>query len=89
MQFILGDVGNLPPGLGQFGCVLVLNFICGMEEPMKLFKVLPELVVPGGILVIMDHYSYCEKVRIPCYCWILWESAGDSVEFVIFNFDVE
>lgn len=58
---MVGDGCNLPVELGQFGCVLAGNLICRLPDPIKFFKRLPSLVVPGGIVVITSPYTWLEE----------------------------
>ena len=59
VSFTVGDACNLPE-VGRFGCVFAGNLICRLPEPMKFYSRLPELVVPGGILVITSPYTWLE-----------------------------
>ncbi|XP_060690286.1 uncharacterized protein LOC132821619 [Hemiscyllium ocellatum] len=59
--FRQGDACNLPSDLGSFGCVLAGNLICRLPDPFAFFHRLPELVAPGGILVITSPYTWLEE----------------------------
>ena len=60
VSFMVGDACQLPD-LGQFGCVLAANLICRLPEPTKFFQQLPDMIVPGGILVITSPYTWLEQ----------------------------
>ena len=60
MQFTVGDACDMP-ALGRFGCILAANVICRLPDPMKFFVRLPDMVVPGGILVIISPYTWLEE----------------------------
>ena len=55
---MVGNTCDLPPHIGQFGCVFGGNMICRLPDPMKFLKRLPDLLVPGGILVITSTYTW-------------------------------
>ena len=59
VSFTVGDACNLPD-VGRFGCVFAGNLICRLPDPMKFYSRLPELVVPGGILVITSPYTWLD-----------------------------
>ncbi|XP_020368585.2 uncharacterized protein LOC109913482 [Rhincodon typus] len=59
--FRQGDACNLSSDLGSFGCVLAANLICRLPDPFAFFHRLPELVAPGGILVITSPYTWLEE----------------------------
>ena len=60
VSFMVGDACQLP-NLGQFDCVLAANLICRLLDPMKFFQRLPDMIVPGGILVITSPYTWLEQ----------------------------
>ena len=66
VQFTQGDACNLPE-LGQFGCVLAANLITRIPEPMKFLSKMPDIIVPGGILVIASHYVWDEAASPKVY----------------------
>ncbi len=52
VQFEVGDAMDLRADLGSFDRVHAANLICRLPEPLKLIERLPDLVVPGGELVL-------------------------------------
>ncbi len=58
---MVGDACTLPRDLGQFGLVFGGNLICRLPEPLAFFSRLPDLVVPGGLLVLTSPYTWLES----------------------------
>ncbi|XP_038074631.1 uncharacterized protein LOC119742594 [Patiria miniata] len=52
VQFQQGDACSLPLDLGQFGCVVAANLTCRLQNPYDFLNRLPNLVAPGGILML-------------------------------------
>lgn len=67
MQFVEGDAGNLP-NLGQFGCVFIGNALHHLPNPKAFLDQVPDIIVPGGILVIADFYIWTEE-HLPKVGW--------------------
>ena len=75
--FEQGDAQNLRDDLGQFEVVLACNLICRLAEPTRLLKRLPDLVKPGGQLVITTPFTWLETYT-PAAHWLGTHHAGDS-----------
>jgi putative 4-mercaptohistidine N1-methyltranferase len=59
LRFIAGDALRIPKKLGTFDLVLAANLIDRLPEPARfLKKVLPQLVRPGGILLLTSPYTW-------------------------------
>lgn len=59
LRFIPGDALRIPKNLGTFDLVLAANLIDRLPEPARfLKKVLPQLVRPGGTLLLTSPYTW-------------------------------
>lgn len=67
--FEQGDAQNLPSSLGSFDCVLAANLLCRLACPADFLKRLPELVVPGGQLLVTTPNTWLESFTAREY-WI-------------------
>jgi putative 4-mercaptohistidine N1-methyltranferase len=57
--FQVGDALRLPKKLGTFDLVLAANLIDRLPEPQRfLKKVLPQLVQPGGTVLLTSPYTW-------------------------------
>ena len=67
---------NLPTDLASFDVVLAANLLCRLPEPSRLLKRLPDLVAPGGQLLLATPFSWLEEFT-PREHWLggLQESA--------------
>lgn len=61
VSFEQGDAMNLRDDLGAFDLVHAANLLCRLPEPMKFLNRLPELVRPGGRLVIATPATWIEE----------------------------
>lgn len=61
LAFQQGDAMNLPADLGSFDRVHAANLICRLPEPRRLLDRLPELVTPGGELVLATPCTWLEE----------------------------
>lgn len=52
LRFLQGDAMHLPDEFGLFDRVHAANLLCRLPEPKRLLDRLPELVKPGGELVL-------------------------------------
>ncbi len=76
VAFEQGDAQRLRADLGRFDVVIVCNLICRLPEPMRLLQRLPELVKPGGQLLITTPFTWLEAYT-PSENW-LGDGAQDS-----------
>jgi putative 4-mercaptohistidine N1-methyltranferase len=61
LRFMQGDAMTLPEDLGTFDRVHAANLLCRLTDPMKLLNRLPELVRPGGELVLATPCTWLEE----------------------------
>lgn len=61
LRFLQGDAMNLPAGLGVFDRVHAANLLCRLPQPIKLLDRLPDLVRPGGELVLATPCTWLEE----------------------------
>jgi putative 4-mercaptohistidine N1-methyltranferase len=67
--FEQGDAQNLRASLGSFDCVLAANLLCRLGRPMDFLNRLPDLVNPGGQLIITTPNTWLESFTAREY-WI-------------------
>lgn len=60
-RFLEGDAMNLPADLGSFDRVHAANLICRLPDPEKLLQRLPDLVRPGGYLVLATPCTWLDE----------------------------
>lgn len=77
VSFEVGDAQNLRPDLGSFDVVIACNLICRLSRPMALLERLPELVKPGGTLVITTPFSWLEEFT-PAEHWLGGQETGED-----------
>ena len=65
VSFAEGDAMRLPEDLGSFDRVHAANLICRLPEPLKLLRRLPELVKPGGELVLATPATWLAEFTPP------------------------
>jgi putative 4-mercaptohistidine N1-methyltranferase len=58
VKFAAGDATNLPPDLGRFDVILMANLIDRVATPQKCLEQLPDLLRPGGQLIITSPYTW-------------------------------
>jgi putative 4-mercaptohistidine N1-methyltranferase len=61
VRFEQGDACTLRADLGKFDCVLLANLIDRLPDPARCLARLPELVAPGGALIITSPYTWLEE----------------------------
>jgi len=61
VSFEQGDACALRPDLGKFDLVLMANLIDRLPDPAKCLQQLPDLVHPGGWLIITSPYTWLEE----------------------------
>ncbi len=61
VRFARGDACNLSHAIGQFDFVLMANLIDRLPDPAQCLARLPEIVNPGGWLVITSPYTWLEE----------------------------
>jgi len=61
IHFEQGDAMCLPADLGSFDVVHAANLLCRLGEPQLLLNRLPELVKPGGQLLLTTPCTWLEE----------------------------
>ncbi len=69
VTFEQGDAMDLRKDLGSFDIVLAANLLCRLTEPLKLLNRLPELVNPGGTLILCTPCTWLEEFT-PSANWL-------------------
>ena len=59
--FEQGDAQDLRGDLGSFDCVLAANLLCRLARPADFLQRLPELLNPGGQLIITTPNTWLES----------------------------
>ena len=60
IEFRVGDAMNLPVEWSNFDVVHAANLICRLPEPRRFLDRLPDLVAPGGTLLLCTPWSWLE-----------------------------
>lgn len=61
IRFEVGDATNLPLDLGSFDVVFAGNLICRLPAPLRFLNRLPDLVKPGGQLLLTTPLTWLEE----------------------------
>jgi putative 4-mercaptohistidine N1-methyltranferase len=61
VAFHCGDAQALPPDLGAFDVVLMANLVDRLSDPRRCLERLPDLVKPGGQLIITTPCTWLEE----------------------------
>jgi putative 4-mercaptohistidine N1-methyltranferase len=70
VRFIVGDACELSSELGQFGMIVIINTLHHTPDPMKFLGDLKNLLVAGGIFVLVETYSWHEMLDLPKDRWL-------------------
>jgi len=65
VSFLRGDAMALPAEIGAFDRVHAANLICRLTNPVRLLDRFPELVNPGGELVLATPCTWLESFTAP------------------------
>ena len=65
IRFEVGDAMALRDDLGSFEIVHAANLICRLPDPEQLLRRLPDLVAPGGILVLTTPCTWLGEFTPP------------------------
>ncbi|MEI8313107.1 MAG: putative 4-mercaptohistidine N1-methyltransferase [Verrucomicrobiota bacterium] len=80
VSFETGDATALREDIGRFDIVLAANLLCRLPEPAKFLGLLPDLVSPGGQLLLGTPFSWLPEYTAPDH-WIGGrDAAGPSWE---------
>lgn len=89
LTFDIGDACNLPEDLGRFQLVHAANLLCRLPKPLDFLKRIPEMISPGGQLILTTPFTWLEEFTSIQN----WLEDGDSVSAlknILFqNFDLE
>ncbi len=78
--FFTADACRLPDDLGDFDVVHAANLLCRLPDPGALIENLPELVRPGGQLILATPFTWMEEFT-PRDKWLGGRLSGqDSTE---------
>src|SRR5690606_2861886 len=79
VSFEVGDATNLRVDVGQFDIVLACNLLCRVPYPQAVLARFPELVKPGGQLLITSPYTWMADYT-PRRFWLGgFERKGEAV----------
>ena len=65
VSFETGDATALRDDIGRFDIVLAANLLCRLPEPTKFLERLPDLVSPGGQLLLGTPFSWLPEYTAP------------------------
>ncbi|RYD20002.1 MAG: methyltransferase domain-containing protein [Verrucomicrobiaceae bacterium] len=65
LSFVQGDAMDLPQDIGSFDRVHAANLLCRLPHPDRLLARLPDLVKPGGELVLATPCTWLEEFTPP------------------------
>lgn len=91
LVFEQGDAMNLRDDLGAFDLVHAANLLCRLPEPLRFLDRLPDLVKPGGKLVMatpatwLEEYTPKENQPEGLTLDFLKHHLGDNFDFVEAN----
>lgn len=84
LRFLQGDAMHLPPDLGSFERVHAANLLCRLPEPARLLARLPDLVSPGGELILATPCTWLAEFTPPenwpragTFEWLESQLSGD------------
>lgn len=65
VSFEVGDACNLRVDIGSFDVVLAANLLCRLPQPRQFLARLPELIKPGGQLLMTTPNTWLEEYTAP------------------------
>lgn len=65
VAFEQGDAMDLRPDLGRFDRVLAANLLCRLPDPKRCLTRLPDLLKPGGELILTTPCTWLEEFTPP------------------------
>lgn len=65
VTFETGDASSLRADMGKFDLVLAANLLCRLPDPGKFLDSLPDLVAPGGQLLLATPFSWLPEFTSP------------------------
>ena len=89
LTFEVGDACNLREDMKPFDLLHAANLLCRLPDPMSLLTRLPDLVVPGGQLILTTPFTWLEEFT-PREKWLNGEESGhDLIKVLNQSFDLE
>ncbi|MEL0098287.1 MAG: methyltransferase type 12, partial [Opitutae bacterium] len=89
LSFEVGDACNLRDDIKPFDLVHAANLLCRVSDPMSLLSRLPDLIVPGGQLILTTPFTWLEEFT-PQENWLNGEKSALAVKKVLESaFDLE
>ena len=62
---MVGDANALSDTLGQFGMIIMINTLHHISDPKQFLFDVKNLLLPGGILLLAEIYSWHEMLDLP------------------------
>jgi putative 4-mercaptohistidine N1-methyltranferase len=78
--FEVGDAQNLRADLRRFDIVIACNLLCRLPDPRKFLRRLPELVNPGGVVLITTPNTWLEEFTAKEYWLGATPETGEPLE---------
>lgn len=79
LRFETGDAMDLRGDLGTFDVVLAANLLCRLPDPRVFLQRVPQLVKPGGQLLLTTPFSWLEEFTTRDH-WIGGRDEAESAE---------
>ena len=79
VKFEVGDAMDLRSGLGSFDVVLAANLLCRLPDPRAFLARVPELVKPGGQLLLTTPFTWLAEFT-PRDKWIGGTAERESAD---------
>lgn len=79
VKFEVGDAMNLRTDLGAFDVVLAANLLCRLPDPGVFLARLPDLVKPGGQLLLTTPFTWLAEFTPP-ESWIGGTAGKESAD---------
>jgi len=77
VHFETGNAIDLRRDLGNFDVVLAANLLCRLPAPIAFLERLPDLVAPGGQLLMATPFSWLEQYTPP-FLWLGGQQDGPT-----------
>lgn len=89
LTFEVGDACNLRNDLRSFDLVHAANLLCRLSDPFELIERLPNLVTPGGQLLLTTPFTWLEEFT-PKDKWLNGEDSASALSDLLSDsFDLE
>lgn len=89
LSFETGDACELRDDLKPFDLVHAANLLCRLPDPLKLLRKLPDLILPGGQLILTTPFTWLEEFT-PQEKWLDGEGSVNGLKDVLREgFDLE